>query len=174
MASRPRLIWWILKLSFAIPEAVYWYACRLRGIRRHDQLLREMKANLSHENGWRLVEGSYGGVVRMGWKVLEALASEGGEGINTHSGVNLGSPEGDRDIRIFTVAGGLEDDVESTRKMGAELRQNYRMRSAKAAVANNAVHPWDLQFPELFAKSIKACIEGGNLPHGLEELEGTR
>ena len=76
---------------------------------------------------------------------------------------------GSKGNRILTIAGGKNDDVETTRKMGQILRESGSPASL-AAVVRKAVHPWDLQFPELFAAGIKAWIDGSSLPKEYEIL----
>jgi len=76
---------------------------------------------------------------------------------------------GSKGKRILTVAGGKHDDVASTRKTGQILRESGSPDSL-AAVVRKAVHPWDLQFPDLFAASVKAWINGSALPKEFEIL----
>ena len=71
-------------------------------------------------------------------------------------------------VRTLAVAGGSQDDVNGTRKMGIILREKYK--ESKAAVAKGAVHAWDLQFPELFAKTVRAWIDKSDFPEGVQEL----
>jgi hypothetical protein len=49
------------------------------------------------------------------------------------------------------VAGEKQDSVDVTRRMG-------RDRECKRYVVRGAVHVWDWQFPELFAKGVGECL----------------
>lgn len=71
-------------------------------------------------------------------------------------------------VRTLTVAGGRQDDVDATKKMGTILKQNNP--GSKAVIVRNAMHAWDLQFPELFANGIRAWIEDVALPPEFEDL----
>ncbi|KAH0842372.1 hypothetical protein AYO21_00014 [Fonsecaea monophora] len=68
-------------------------------------------------------------------------------------------------VRTLTVAGEAQDDVPATRAMAELLREGCS--ESQAAVVRGGAHAWDLQFPELFAKSVKAWIDGDDLPDGL-------
>lgn len=73
-----------------------------------------------------------------------------------------------RGVRIAITAGGQRDDVEMTRKFGRVLGGNNS--DCKAFVVREAVHLWDLQFPELFAKGIRAWVERSEMPEEFEVL----
>ena len=71
--------------------------------------------------------------------------------------------------RVMLVAGGKTDDVESTQTMGQIIKQ--KCPGSRAFVVRKAVHAWDLQYPELFARGVQAWIKGEeNLPEEFEEL----
>ncbi|KAH7095630.1 Alpha/Beta hydrolase protein [Paraphoma chrysanthemicola] len=72
-------------------------------------------------------------------------------------------------VRVAIVAGGKRDDVEQTRKAGKLMgRENQECR---AFVVKDAVHLWDLQLPELFAKGVRAWVERKEMPTEFEELK---
>ena len=72
-------------------------------------------------------------------------------------------------VRVAIVAGEKRDAVEQTRESGRMLRS--KVPESKAFVVRNAVHLWDLQFPELFANGVRAWIEGEAMPKEFELLE---
>lgn len=74
-------------------------------------------------------------------------------------------------IRIAIVAGAKRDSVEDTRKAGLVLKS--KNSECKAFVVREAVHLWDLQFPELFAQGVRAWVTGAEMPRDFEELSAT-
>ncbi|KAI5457029.1 Alpha/Beta hydrolase protein [Mariannaea sp. PMI_226] len=70
------------------------------------------------------------------------------------------------EVRTLSVAADSMDDVEAVRRMGREMP----VEGSLGAVVRGAVHTWNLQKPELFAKSIAAWVEGSPLPDELEIL----
>jgi hypothetical protein len=74
-----------------------------------------------------------------------------------------------RGVRIAIVAGGKKDDVEQTREAGKVLVDTNA--ECKAFVVRDAVHLWDLQFPELFAQGVRAWVEGSDMPKEFELLK---
>lgn len=142
LAERPSMIYYCLA-SFVkyCPDWLYWSMCSWVGLKRHDDLRKDMKRNFS----FGLVTDAYGTILN--------FTQDDVSGIST---------------RTLAVAGGAQDDVEATREMGRALRRNCP--TSKAAVAKGALHAWDLQFPELFARSVRAWMENLALPYGLEEL----
>lgn len=116
--------------------------CSWSGLQNHDDLRAETKKNLTID----LVKEGYGSLLRFRDKGVSRIT-----------------------VRTMTVARALQDDVEATRKMGEILRE--KCQESRAAVAKRAVHAWDLQFPQLFAKSIRAWTDKLSLPEGLVELK---
>ncbi|KAI1371288.1 alpha/beta-hydrolase [Hypoxylon crocopeplum] len=80
---------------------------------------------------------------------------------------------GKRDKRIALVAGGKQDNVEGMQQMGKLLRSlgsDQGMQSS-AFVVKDAIHAWNLQYPLLFARGVRAWIEKAPLPQAFEPLE---
>jgi pimeloyl-ACP methyl ester carboxylesterase len=73
-----------------------------------------------------------------------------------------------RGVRIAIVAGEKHDSIEQTKEVGRVLGSNNP--ECKAFVVRNAVHLWDLQFPELFAQGVRAWVEGSEMPKEFEVL----
>lgn len=68
------------------------------------------------------------------------------------------------EVRVLGVSGGKDDDLKSAGRMGGVLRDG------RAVVVKGAVHAWDLQFPELFARGIITWANGDELPKEFEPL----
>jgi len=142
MAERPSIVWFFMNaLVWYTPNWLYWKLTGMQGMKRHERLLEEMRENLK----WETVRDAYASILEFGWHDVEAIQ-----------------------VRTLTVAAG-GDDVEATRKMGAQLP----ISGSQAAVVVKAVHAWDLQFPELFARGVVAWIRGGDLPAEFELLVPT-
>jgi pimeloyl-ACP methyl ester carboxylesterase len=76
-------------------------------------------------------------------------------------------------IRIAMIAAGQHDDIrghQETAEKYRSLNHGEGLRS-RAWVVRDAVHAWNLQYPELFARGIKAWIEGWPMPSEFELLE---
>lgn len=76
-------------------------------------------------------------------------------------------------IRIAMIAAGQQDDVAehfATAAKYRELNHGEGQRSC-AWVVRDAVHAWNMQYPELFARGIKAWIEGWIMPAEFEAAE---
>ncbi|CAK7242374.1 MAG: hypothetical protein STHCBS139747_003862 [Sporothrix thermara] len=71
-------------------------------------------------------------------------------------------------VRVMIVAGGRVDNVAGTQAAGAALQRANP--ASRAYVVRDAIHWWSLQFPELFARGIRAWIEGTEMPTGYESL----
>ena len=71
-------------------------------------------------------------------------------------------------VRIAIVAGGKRDSVGDTREAGRVL--SSKNPKCKAFVVRDAVHLWDLQLPELFARGVRAWVDGSEMPNEFEVL----
>ncbi|KAI0477178.1 alpha/beta-hydrolase [Xylariaceae sp. FL0804] len=79
-----------------------------------------------------------------------------------------------RDKRIAVVASGRQDDVEATREDGRLLSSltDGPGRLSRAFVVRDAIHAWNLQLPDVFARGVRAWVEGGRfMPSEFELLE---
>lgn len=72
-------------------------------------------------------------------------------------------------VRVAIVAGGRRDDIEGTREVGRVLERGGS--ECRAFVVKEAVHLWDLQLPELFARGARAWVEGREMPEEFEVLK---
>jgi len=64
--------------------------------------------------------------------------------------------------RTCVVAGVLDDGEQDCLERGEQLKRGSP--ESKAFKVENRRHAWDLQDPELFARGIKAWMEGEELP----------
>lgn len=150
MARHPGVVWWMMQgLIVWPPAAVYNALARWRGMEAHEELRREMAGNAARRE---VVSDVYGSILDLTLERTREVAENGKE-----SG-----------FRVVSVAAGLQDQVESTREMGRAMKGVDERH--KAVVVQGAVHAWDLQFPELFARGVLAWIEGRPLPEEFEEL----
>lgn len=73
-----------------------------------------------------------------------------------------------RGVRIAIVAGGKGDNVQDTMEAGRLLRSGNP--ECSAFVVRDAIHWWSLQLPEVFARGVRAWIEGCDMPGVYEPL----
>ncbi|KAI0877441.1 alpha/beta-hydrolase [Hypoxylon argillaceum] len=148
LAARPRALYPLLAATGAwVPDGAYaWVTGRLMGLLPHAALRAESKANFD----LGLVRGGYGELAAFTLEEVRALAGTG--------------------VRTLVLAGEVVDDGGMAGAMGRVLRENGSLDS-RAVVVEKAQHLWDLQFPELFARSVEAWVEGGDLPLELKTLE---
>ncbi|KAJ6038596.1 alpha/beta-hydrolase [Penicillium canescens] len=71
-------------------------------------------------------------------------------------------------VRIAIIAGAKLDNVRDATDAGKIL--GSANPECKGFVVREAIHWWDLQFPELFARGIRAWIEGREMPKECELL----
>lgn len=148
LAAHPRILYLVIA-SFVkwMPNWIYNFMCRRVGMQAHDDLRAEIQSNFSMD----LLRTGYGSIAEIQLhRTMQKLGKTG--------------------IRTLTIAGELQDDVAVVKQMGRGLRDEGSTES-KAAIAKNAVHAWDLQFPKRFAESIRSWIEEQNQPEGIEEVE---
>lgn len=142
LSLRPFIIWILLCLLHSMPDRLYWWMASSYGMARHEALRAEMAKNRS----WTTVRDNYTSILDFDWIKVQEVH-----------------------VRTAVIAGSLQDDVEATREMGPLLREGGCSES-QVFVVKNAVHAWNLQFPEVFALGIRAWIEGKELPKEYEEL----
>ncbi|CAJ2505428.1 Uu.00g128220.m01.CDS01 [Anthostomella pinea] len=146
--SRPRLLWAMDNIQNAIPkldDLVYWKM----GLQVNAALREEMRRNKS----WELTREMHLSITKdFGWEVVGDMARSG--------------------VRCCVVAGGKVDQVAPVRMMGRVFGEWEMARAAgcTARVVWDAVHPWNLQLPDLFARGVRAWVEGGELPVEFEKV----
>ncbi|KXX83041.1 Dihydrolipoyllysine-residue acetyltransferase component of acetoin cleaving system [Madurella mycetomatis] len=150
LAQQPWVVYGLMGFMLEwIPDEWYWWAVRNGwGMERRFE---ELKAEMGRNRRWELVKTVYGSILEcLGWEEVRGI---------------------DR-VRVLCVAAGKQDDVNATREVGQVWKGEgiTERLGSKAAVVREAVHAWDLQFPELFAEGVKAWIEGRQLPQEFESL----
>jgi pimeloyl-ACP methyl ester carboxylesterase len=139
MAAAPYVVTAAVTLQSVLPDALNDFMVRKMEMKIPDGLQREIYSNLK----FAMVKQAYASIADYG----------GGEPLP---------------MRTLAVAGGRQDDVEGTRRLGHVLRTGCA--ESRAAVVHGAVHAWDLQWPELFARGVEAWVEGRELPGEFREL----
>lgn len=151
-AVRPALVYGLFGLQVHwSADALYWWLSETYGVKRHEELRVEMRANTTRE------------LIR---DVFTSMLAWGQEDV------------GGMRVRALAVAGGKGDNVPEVAEMGRRLRERrgpdgeeaWPQDGSGAVVVRNAIHAWDLQLPELFAKGIVAWVEGEDLPAEYERL----
>ncbi|KAK5059905.1 hypothetical protein LTR84_009788 [Exophiala bonariae] len=141
-AERPKLVYGFMNLlTNWLPRWLYNYAASWRGLHIPTGLIEEQKKNLDSKT----VRQVYASILTMTLEEVQKIS-----------------------VRTLSVAGGIQDDVDATRKMGLVLKM--KNEKSKAVLVKKAVHAWDLQHPQLFADGIKAWIEEKQLPAEYEDL----
>jgi pimeloyl-ACP methyl ester carboxylesterase len=143
LASHPSIIWYLMAFIDALPESMYWWLAGRRGLLRHPELRVEMRRN----RRWEVVRDVYSSILELGWEEVREIT----------------------EVRTLSIAGGVQDQVNATRKMGIIWKEEG-LRESKAVVVRDAMHAWDLQLPDLFAEGVKSWVEGRDLPARFEEL----
>ncbi|KAK0665228.1 Alpha/Beta hydrolase protein [Cercophora samala] len=144
---------WILYYGFRLSNMVitdwmYDWMCRMIGMKEHRELRREILGNVK----WEVIRDVYGSIVEE--FTMEQMAEVD-------------------EVRCLSVAGEKQDQVEVTRRVGQVWKErglSGRLGS-RAFVVREAVHAWDLQFPEVFAGGIRSWVEREDLPGEFEVLE---
>ncbi|KAH6874450.1 Alpha/Beta hydrolase protein [Thelonectria olida] len=142
LSLRPAIIWALLFLLHSMPDWTYWWMASSYGMLRHEALRVEMAKNRT----WATVQDNYTSILDFDWAKVREIH-----------------------VRTAVIAASLHDDVEATRKMGPLLREGGSTES-RVFVVMNALHAWNLQFPETFALGVRAWIEQKDLPKEFEEL----
>lgn len=140
-AQHPRLIYAALWSILHSPGHVFFKASGLGGEYQNDELLAEIKRNGSA----RLLKAASG----VDWK--EDRLNFGGSG-----------------IPVCFVVGAKFDSVDDCRRAVEALRK----QGAKVPLyaIREGIHAWNLQFPLVFARGIRAFIEGRPMPVEFEEV----
>ena len=142
----PRVLYTLIGLQLYVPYWIYDRISKATGLLEHDELRKVQQENFT----WELLAGGYGSIAEMTVEdSMTALATSR--------------------LRTLLLIGEAMDDAPTAKEMANLLRAEGASDS-QAVLVKKAQHPWDLQFPELFAKSIRAFIEGEPQPEGIEPL----
>lgn len=140
MAAAPYMLTAVVKVQSVLPDVLNKYMAGKMGMKMPDGVQRAIFDNLR----FSMVKQAYASIAEYG----------DGEPLP---------------MRTLAVAGGKQDDVEGTRRLGHVLR--IGCEDSRAVVVDGAVHAWDLQWPELFARGAQAWIERRELPVEFRELK---
>lgn len=150
VASYPRVMYTALWSILHSPGYFFFKASGLGGEYHNDELLAEIKRNASS----RLAKAAS----TLAWDEnrMREVARAG--------------------VRVCIVAGGkgidhLEDARQAAKCMRSESEGGELEHSeTQAFVIRDAIHSWNLQFPQLFAKGIESWIERRPMPAEFESL----
>ncbi|KAJ3544757.1 hypothetical protein NM208_g2891 [Fusarium decemcellulare] len=148
IAHQPRILYWAVWLILFLPDWLYWQYASWIGFRRHEALLVEMRRNCSQD----MLRNEFASIVL--YRLEDVIKIR---------------------ARMLVVAGGKQDDVGATAMVGEALRNRgidgcQSKRFSRAVAVKEALHAWNLQYPELFAYGIRAWIEGTDLPQEFEDI----
>ncbi|KAF4982847.1 hypothetical protein FDECE_17430 [Fusarium decemcellulare] len=148
IARQPRVLYLAVWIILFFPDWLYWQYASWIGFRRHEALLVEMRRNCNQD----MLRNEFASIVLYRLEDVTKIRA-----------------------RMLAVAGGRQDDVEATAMVGEALRsrgiKDYQSKDfSKAVVVKGALHAWNIQYPELFARGIRAWIEGADLPHEFEDI----
>lgn len=143
--NSPRLIYsglWALLHSPA-GKTNFFKASGLGGDYYNDELFAEIRGNLSS----RLAKSGIASGLGYDW--LEEVGKTG--------------------VRILFMAAGAHDSLSRARKAGQVVSSQGNSEAAVYTLPG-AAHAWNLQYPALFAKSIRCWIERSPMPADFEEV----
>ncbi|KAI0096368.1 Alpha/Beta hydrolase protein [Nemania sp. FL0031] len=148
LATHPRVLYPLLAATTTwVPDPVYrWVTRQMMGLLPHEDLHAETQANFSFD------------LMRLGYSQLAGFTLDESVPALARTG-----------IRTLVLAGEAVDDVSTARSMGRLLRGNGSPNS-RAVLVEGAQHLWDLQFPSMFAESVRAWVEGRERPAALKDL----
>ncbi|KAI1123107.1 Alpha/Beta hydrolase protein [Nemania abortiva] len=148
LATHPLALYPLLAATTTwVPDPTYhWATSRIMGLLPHEELHAETQANFSFA------------LLKLGYAQIAGFTLEDSVPALAASG-----------IRTLVLAGEAVDDARTARSMGRLLRENGSP-DGQAVLVEGAQHLWDLQFPSLFAESVRAWAEGRELPAALKKL----
>jgi pimeloyl-ACP methyl ester carboxylesterase len=151
MARWTRVTYYTMRLMLHwLPDWVYRYQTSLLGLRLSDELVAEMRDNIT----WQLVQDMFPWILSFTLDHVRQLK-----------------------VRTLSIAGAKGDDVTMIERTADALRSRRTNQDeawpedgSGAIVLREATHGWDLQFPELFAQGVSAWVNREKLPNEFERL----
>ncbi|KAH0831818.1 hypothetical protein AYO21_06340 [Fonsecaea monophora] len=151
MARWTRLTYYTMRFMLHwLPDWVYRYQASLLGLKLSDELVAEMRDNIT----WELVQDMFPWILSFTLDHVRQLK-----------------------VRTLSVAGAQGDDVPMIEKTGEALKSRRTEQDVAwpedgsgAIVLREATHGWDMQFPELFAQGVSAWVKGERLPNDFERI----
>ncbi|KAI1850594.1 hypothetical protein JX265_004304 [Neoarthrinium moseri] len=149
MSKRPKLIHLGLLAMLHTPNNMFLKVSGWSPELQNNDLVKEVKRNTTS----RLSERGNSDTAAFQQEAVQEVATKG--------------------VRICLVAGGKQDDFEGTRNTGRDYRTlgTGEAQQSRAYIVREAIHAWNLQYPELYAKGIQAWIEKWQMPPEFELLE---
>ncbi|KAJ1330830.1 3-oxoadipate enol-lactonase [Microdochium nivale] len=137
------------------------------GIVEHDALTRDMLDNNATD---QLAKAVYGEVADWTWEEDVREVAKAASTATARDG---------NGFRILICGGTSGDSIPGTKRLAAAIRTGGRddgdddgqVIDCKSFAVRNAVHCWDLQLPELFARAVTAWMTGATMPSEFEALE---
>jgi hypothetical protein len=123
----------LLHYSIGLPNFLYYLIQAKDGVSMDKTFRAELKTNFSMQ----LIQNRFSNCLKITMKLIEEI----------------------KEVRVLAVASRQQDNVDITQQIGRALQISSRRKDkgrSKAVVVREAVHAWDMQFPELFASGIKA------------------
>ncbi|CAI6331697.1 unnamed protein product [Periconia digitata] len=151
MAQWTGFTYYCMKLMFQwLPVWLIQYQISSQGLKVSEELIVEMRNNIT----WPLFQDMFPWIVSFTLDDVRQLK-----------------------VRILSIAGAKGDDVAMIQKTAHVLRDRrtdqdeaWPEDGSGAVVIREAAHPWDMQFPELFARGVSAWVNGDKLPVEFERL----
>jgi pimeloyl-ACP methyl ester carboxylesterase len=151
MARWPTVTYYSMRLMLHwLPGWLYKYQTSQLGLRLSDELVDEMRANIT----WELVQDMFPWILSFTLDHVRQLK-----------------------VRTLHIAGAKGDDVPMMERTADALRSRRTDRGkawpedgSGGIVLREAAHGWDMQFPELFAQGVAAWVKGEKLPDEFERL----
>ncbi|KAK6843969.1 hypothetical protein PG987_004829 [Apiospora arundinis] len=151
MAQWTRVTYYTMRLMLHwLPAWVYRYQASLLGLQLSDELVAEMRDNIT----WELVQDMFPWILSFTLDDVRQLK-----------------------VRTLSIAGAKGDDVPTAERTAHALRSRRTNQGeawpedgSGAIVLREATHGWDMQFPELFAQGVSAWVIRERLPNEFERL----
>lgn len=151
MASWTRVTYYSMGLMLNwLPDWVYRYQTSSLGLRLSDELIAEMRDNIT----WELVQDMFPWILLFTLDHVRQLK-----------------------VRTLSIAGAKGDDVPMIERTADALRSRrtsqdgaWPQDGSGAIIIREATHAWDMQFPELFAQGVSAWVRRERLPTEFEML----
>lgn len=151
MAQWTRVTYYTMRLILHwLPDWVYRFQTSLLGLKVSDELVAEMRNNIT----WQLVQDMFPWILSFTLDHVRQLK-----------------------VRTLSIAGAKGDDMPMIERTANALRSRRTSQDeawpedgSGAVVLREAMHGWDMQFPELFAQGVSAWVNRERLPNEFERL----
>jgi pimeloyl-ACP methyl ester carboxylesterase len=164
LRAAPWMVWGLTAILYCVPNVLFSSMMKSYGL----QMPAGLREEMLESNRWALLSSAYGGIGETGTPRVKSRTAvvAGGKQDDVGAAGVLGRVMRGEVKGAGVVVGGEEEREEERVEEGA----GDGNEQSKAYVVDGAVHAWDLQFPELFAKGVRAWVEGGEMPGEFREL----